>query len=530
MRRILALARGQLGGERGRIGGAQLAVLDDRLAADEQRVDRPRRAERERRDRVGDAGEARARRGPTARRRPARRRVRWPELVVAAEAAGAVAGGELEHLARGQRGRAAARRARGRAPRAARRRSSPHSFEAAPSTPSPTGAPAASSAGTGAMPAPSRPFDVGQCATPVPVAPIRCASAPSRWTQCASQTSSPSQPRSSTYCSGRTPKRSRQNVLLVGRSRRGACAGARRGRGPARRSRAISSRLTENGEVGASAIRTIAPGSGSWKRSIAAALAARIASRSSTSVVGRQAAVARAEVHRAAARVEAQPDRARRLDLDREQVAGVAREDVVVVGRGRAARARERGEAGAGRGVDDRGVDPLPHRVERDEPLEQRRLLRVAARGVLVEVVVAVDEPGRGELAAPVDPPRAVRARPGAGPGPTAAIRAALADDVAVRELAPLGVHGRDRAALDDGDARVQSGGIYSLRRSTGIDMDTVDRLDHDAFVARFGGVFEQSPWVAERAWAARPFGSFDALHARWSTPWRARRARCGSR
>jgi len=43
--------------------------------------------------------------------------------------------------------------------------------------------------------------------------------------------------------------------------------------------------------------------------------------------------------------------------------------------------------------------------------------------------------------------------------------------------------------------------------------MDTVDRLDHDAFLARFGGVFEQSPWVAERAWAARPFGSLDALH-----------------
>jgi OHCU decarboxylase len=43
--------------------------------------------------------------------------------------------------------------------------------------------------------------------------------------------------------------------------------------------------------------------------------------------------------------------------------------------------------------------------------------------------------------------------------------------------------------------------------------MDTVDRLDHDAFMAWFGGVFEGSPWVAERAWATRPFGSLDALH-----------------
>jgi len=32
--------------------------------------------------------------------------------------------------------------------------------------------------------------------------------------------------------------------------------------------------------------------------------------------------------------------------------------------------------------------------------------------------------------------------------------------------------------------------------------------------VARFAGVFEASPWIAEAAWAARPFGSVDALHA----------------
>jgi OHCU decarboxylase len=32
--------------------------------------------------------------------------------------------------------------------------------------------------------------------------------------------------------------------------------------------------------------------------------------------------------------------------------------------------------------------------------------------------------------------------------------------------------------------------------------------------VARFGGVFEASPWIAEAAWAAHPFGGVDALHA----------------
>ena len=46
--------------------------------------------------------------------------------------------------------------------------SSPASLDAAPSTPSPTGAPARTSGTTGAIPAPSRAFDDGQCATPVP--------------------------------------------------------------------------------------------------------------------------------------------------------------------------------------------------------------------------------------------------------------------------------------------------------------------------------------------------------------------------
>src|SRR4051794_13154228 len=32
--------------------------------------------------------------------------------------------------------------------------------------------------------------------------------------------------------------------------------------------------------------------------------------------------------------------------------------------------------------------------------------------------------------------------------------------------------------------------------------------------MARFGGVFEQSPWIAREAWEQRPFGSVDALHA----------------
>jgi len=41
-----------------------------------------------------------------------------------------------------------------------------------------------------------------------------------------------------------------------------------------------------------------------------------------------------------------------------------------------------------------------------------------------------------------------------------------------------------------------------------------LNAMDQSDFVAALGWVFEHSPWVAERAWTARPFGNFDALHA----------------
>jgi OHCU decarboxylase len=40
-----------------------------------------------------------------------------------------------------------------------------------------------------------------------------------------------------------------------------------------------------------------------------------------------------------------------------------------------------------------------------------------------------------------------------------------------------------------------------------------VNALPLAAFIKHFGGVFEHSPWVAERAWSRRPFASVDALH-----------------
>lgn len=41
-----------------------------------------------------------------------------------------------------------------------------------------------------------------------------------------------------------------------------------------------------------------------------------------------------------------------------------------------------------------------------------------------------------------------------------------------------------------------------------------LNAADRRTFVDAVGWVFEHSPWVAERAWDQRPFGSLDQLHA----------------
>lgn len=42
----------------------------------------------------------------------------------------------------------------------------------------------------------------------------------------------------------------------------------------------------------------------------------------------------------------------------------------------------------------------------------------------------------------------------------------------------------------------------------------SIDELEEQQFVARFGALFEHSPWVAREAWARRPFGSREGLQA----------------
>ena len=46
------------------------------------------------------------------------------------------------------------------------------------------------------------------------------------------------------------------------------------------------------------------------------------------------------------------------------------------------------------------------------------------------------------------------------------------------------------------------------------LSLQQINALDREAFRAALGRSFEHSPWVAEAAWAARPFASVEALHA----------------
>jgi 2-oxo-4-hydroxy-4-carboxy-5-ureidoimidazoline decarboxylase len=47
------------------------------------------------------------------------------------------------------------------------------------------------------------------------------------------------------------------------------------------------------------------------------------------------------------------------------------------------------------------------------------------------------------------------------------------------------------------------------------LSLAALNGMSRDAFVSRLGGVFEHSPWVAERVADARPFDSLATLHAR---------------
>ena len=50
--------------------------------------------------------------------------------------------------------------------------------------------------------------------------------------------------------------------------------------------------------------------------------------------------------------------------------------------------------------------------------------------------------------------------------------------------------------------------------RAGSFDMTAINAMDQAAYVAKFGGIFENSPWVAEQAWEKRPFAGIDDMHA----------------
>ena len=56
--------------------------------------------------------------------------------------------------------------------------------------------------------------------------------------------------------------------------------------------------------------------------------------------------------------------------------------------------------------------------------------------------------------------------------------------------------------------------GSPATAASTDPDMGAINGMDRAAFVQRFGGIFEKSPWVAEQAWDRKPFASVDEMHA----------------
>ncbi len=269
-----------------------------------------RRAEDQRGDRVGDARVRQAVEPPqrdvgelarprASRSRPARPSSRAPPMR-----------GQLQRLADRQGARAAAPPAPSAWPARSSASSELASLEAAPSTPSPTGTPAASRSRIRQMPAPSRPLEDGQWATPVPVAAslrdggvveVHAVGQPDvvaepaervqvldrRAAEALGAVARSSSAVSARWVCSRTPAPAGQlgrlgHQLAGDRERR-----AGRDADPEHR---LAARVVERGR---------------WPP----AVAARISSRALDHVVGRQAACAGAEVHRAAGGVEPQPDR-----------------------------------------------------------------------------------------------------------------------------------------------------------------------------------------------------------------------------
>jgi 2-oxo-4-hydroxy-4-carboxy-5-ureidoimidazoline decarboxylase len=71
---------------------------------------------------------------------------------------------------------------------------------------------------------------------------------------------------------------------------------------------------------------------------------------------------------------------------------------------------------------------------------------------------------------------------------------------------------------LAGGLALSAMGALSGRAHAAELELETVNKMDHAAFTKSLGGIFENSPWVAEKAWERRPFASVDDLHGKMVT------------
>jgi 2-oxo-4-hydroxy-4-carboxy-5-ureidoimidazoline decarboxylase len=79
---------------------------------------------------------------------------------------------------------------------------------------------------------------------------------------------------------------------------------------------------------------------------------------------------------------------------------------------------------------------------------------------------------------------------------------------------ANVGVAGARDVKTDSGCGRAAAAPGPAPGTVTMIPLAALNAATREEFVARLGGIFEHSPWVAERAWEGRPFATRAALHA----------------
>ena len=236
-------------------------------------------------------------------------------------------------------------------------------------------------------------------------------------------------------------------------SRPGGCAAARPCRGPAPRPARSRSPVTENGEQGATPIRSIESGPGSWCVSTAAAVAARIVSMSSTTWSGGSPPWRRPRSIEPRVGMNRRPDprgpprsrrRARRRRRPGRRSGGPSRW-CSRCGPARPARPRRPRRPTSSSMPPQTGYSVVsqPNRVVVDgQP----------AGDPLVEVVVGVDQ-ARGDQAAGGVDARAQAAR-GRPAGPTAAIRPSSTTTWPTACSVRDAVHRHDGGAVQDHDGR----------------------------------------------------------------------------